>query len=145
MSNRCADLTFGINSQALAILQLLAGQDPTFADWDGVGYGVEIQTFPWYNGREKGVCLVMKPRSYKQKDLLHIAFGENRGTDGIFVETWEAEEPFNCPTLENRDDKVGDEACKNRMSFPYGQIGRAAERIVGYMAEFYIKAKKAQA
>ncbi len=141
MNDRCADPTFGIKSQALAILQLLAGQDPTFANWNTKTgrYKVSIQTYPWYAGREKGVCLVMKPdgRPNPTKGHLHIAFGEDRGTDGIFVEKWEAGEPFNCPTLENRDPKVGDEAYQNRASFPGGQIGQAAEYIVEIMRVYY--------
>lgn len=146
MSNRCADPTFGIKSQALAILQLLAGQDPTFADWDPKTgrYDISIQTFPWYNGSEKGVCLVVRAgRTRLGEPHLHIAFGECRSTDGIFVEQWEAREPFNCPTLENRDEKVGDAAYKDRASFPCGQIGQAADFIVDCMTEFCAKAEKA--
>jgi len=147
MTNRCADPTFGIKSQALAILQLLAGQDPVFADWNTKTgrYEVTIKTFPWYAGREKGICLVMKPDGHPDptEGHLHIAFGEDRGTDGIFVETWEAGEPFNSPTLENRDAAVGDRAYENRASFPCGQIGQAADFIVETMSDFYAKVKEA--
>ncbi len=145
MNDRCADPTFGIKSQALAILQLLAGQDPIFANWNTKTgrYEVSIKTFPWYAGREKGVCLVMGPKEHSSdRKYLHIAFGEDRGTDGIFVEKWEAGEPFNCPTLESRDDKVGDEAYQNRASFPCGQIGQAADYIVETMRAFYEAAKE---
>lgn len=145
MNDRCADPTFGINSQALAILQLLAGQDPIFADWNPKTgrYEVTIKTYPWYAGREKGVCLVVKPKEHNSdRKHLHIVFGEDRGTDGIFVEKWEASEPFNCPTPENRDEKVGDEAYQNRASFPYGQIGHAVECIIKTMRDFYEATKE---
>jgi len=140
MSNRCADPTFGIKAPALAILQLLAGQDPTFADWDEQlrRYEVLIQTFPWYNGRERGACLVLR-QHLASKECLFVVFGEDRRSNSLFVEQWEGPPPFNCPTLENRDTKVGDQAYENRASFSEGEVGKATDFIVKAMGDFYAK------
>jgi len=147
MTTRCADPTFGIKAQALAILQLLAGTDPTFADWDDRlrRYLITITTFPWYNGRERGACLVMSPGPYREDNpVLHIAFGEDRGSTDIFVEQWEAPEPFNCPTLEDRGDEASEAAYEERTCFHNGEIGKAADYIIDCMIEFYAKAKQVQ-
>lgn len=142
MRNRCADPSFGIKPQALAILHMLAGIDPIFADWDGKHYQVEIQTFPWYNGREAGVCLVMESGPYqKSNSLLYVAFGECRHSDRIFVEHWEAPEPLNCPTLEARDPKVSDETYAHRQTYAFGEIGKVTRYICGLMAKHYEQAK----
>lgn len=137
MDQGCADLTFGLQPQALAIAHLLAGMVPDFADWDEESdrFDVEINTFPWYNGEEKCVCLLVWQRS--RDHCLHIVFGEDRKTDALFVEHWEDERPPNCPTLESANKDAYEGASCNRELFEASEAGTVAERIFDLMAMFY--------
>lgn len=143
MSNDRASLSFGLNYQALAILHFLAGRDPDFATYTNGRYDIEVETFPWYNGWEKGVCLVVR-RGPGDNRALCITFGEHRNTDGIFVDHWEDTAPHNCPTLENVDEAAYEKAYCNRKSFEYGRAGDAAGHIYELMEGYYVaQAKKA--
>lgn len=140
---RCADLSFGLNSQALAVLQLLAFKEPAFARFDEKlrHYLVEIKTFPWYNGRERGICLIMWPGYEQTGPCLFFAVAECRASDDLIVEMW-AQPHFrdNCPTIDTRDEVLGDRADEpfnNRKEFPRGEIGKAADFIYGQMAKYY--------
>lgn len=126
----CADPSFGINAQALAILQLLAGEDPTFADYEENRYLVTIKTFPWYNGRENGVALTVQAYS---PSCLVITFGENRASDQVFVEYWvEPCEPFNQPTPTNRHTRHTE-----RITFPAKNYGEVVSFITDVMSRYY--------
>lgn len=132
-----ADPTFGIGSQARAILHFLTDAEPSFATYEDGYYDIRIETFPWYNGREKGICLVVQPRYTGTPRALHITFGEDRRTDSIFVDTWEDTTPFNCPTLEGADQEAYDKAYQNRKHFNQGRVGDAAEYIIEAMEGYY--------
>ncbi len=128
----CADPSFGLSAQALAILQLLAGEDPTFADYEDGRYLVTIETFPWYNGKEKGVALTVQ--AYSQSCLI-IAFGEHRASDQIFVEHWvDAEPPFNCPTPTTHS---------TRDVFPARNYAAVVDHILDLMKAYYNDTKTA--
>lgn len=138
--NTCANLTFGLEPQAMAILHMLAGREPSFARWDPEfkHYDVRIETFPWYNGRERGIALVVHRNYGCSGPCLILTFGECRNSDDIFVEQWEQDcAPFNCPTIENRSDKNAARAYYNRWVCDFGNIGKAAEHIIEAMAEWY--------
>jgi hypothetical protein len=109
---------------------------PSFATYDpALGYRVGLRTFPWYNGYEKGASIVLRPCG-SMKPCLVISFGEARNSNGIFVETWEqALEPFNIPTIEERENKALSFA---RVSFDCGDIGEAASYIYGLMEAYYV-------
>jgi hypothetical protein len=131
-----ADPTFGLNSQALAILHMLAGREPDFATYTNGRYNIDVQTFPWYNGRERGVCLVVR-HSLGSLRALHVAFGEERMSDAIFVDTWEDDLPNNSPTLEGANQEVYDKAYRDRKHFNYGRVGDAAEFVYEAMRCYY--------
>lgn len=149
MQQRCADPSFGLNGQALAVLQLLAYREPEFAVFDeGLRrYQVRIQTFPWYNGRERGICLMVQrdlasPSIEEGQDpALFLAIGECRLTDRIFVEKWEQCYLFNGVTIEDRWKALGDveaeEVQDQRRTFTEGQIGLAADYCYDQMGEWY--------
>ena len=152
MQQRCADPTFGLNGQALAVLQLLAYRDPEFAIYDDdlKRYRFEVKTFPWYNGRERGICLQLHSDfdggpSRPQRKCLLLAVAEDSITNRVFIEVWEqGEQPFNCPTVETRTEALekGDlsdflEVHTNRKSFPAGQIGKAADYCYDQMSKWY--------
>lgn len=141
-----ADPTFGLNHQAMAILHYLASIEPAFAKYENGYYDIRIQTFPWYNGREKGVCLVVQ-HGYCGGDstALHVTFGEIRNSDGIFVDHWVDKPPFNCPTLEGADPDTYEKAYHSRMSFGCGEIGKAADYIQDLMEVYYKAQEKEKA
>lgn len=140
----CADPTLGLNFQALAILAFLAGRPPSFAPYDPTlgRFSVCIQTFPWYNGREAGIALVIYQGATASGACRIITFGECRNTDGIFVEHWEeTREPFNGPTVEERERRASTLLGCERTSFDRGQIGVVADYIYDLMASFYAENK----
>ncbi len=129
MSRYIGDVTLGLKSQAWAILAMLSASDcdGLGGDWDTKfrDYKIEIKTYAWYNGRERGFCLEVRPSMASRKALL-VTFGEHRNTDGIFVDAWEVDKYFlNEPTVED----FTDEAYERRMSVPYGNVGQAVEVI----------------
>lgn len=148
----CADPTFGLNHQALAILQFLAARPPSFAPYDSeLGrYKVHIRTYPWFNGREKGVALVIHRDSGPVGPCRVVVFGESRGTDMIFVEHWEEPfEPLNGPSLIERErlveakEKAGAKTVTRLDGFEEGEVGAAADVVYGLMEEFYKEGKRA--
>jgi len=141
----CADPSFGLNAQALAILHFLAGMTPSFAPFDPTlgCYKVCIRTFPWYNGREMGVALIIHREAMSAGPCRIIAFGESRNSDAIFVEYWEEPmSPFNGPTIENRssafEELAGAKTIK-RVSFNCGEVGKASDHIYDLMKTFYLE------
>jgi len=140
MNDNCADMSFGLNAQALAVATLLAQREPDFADYEQHAYQVRIRTYPWYNGRERGVAFVVQKDWGPESVILAVA--ECRSSDGIFVEEWEQDlAPYNGPSLVERGEALGEaadtEVYKNRKTFNYGQIGKVADYVYGRMDRWY--------
>jgi len=138
------DPSFGLNNQAMALLHFLAAMEPDFAEYEHGRYSIEVSTYPWYNGREKGVCLVVQHGLCDPK-ALHITFGEIRNCDSIFVDHWVSTTPYNGPTLENTDPTAYEKAYQGRKVIGHGEIGKAAECIYGLMEDYYKTQKKEKA
>jgi hypothetical protein len=127
MSKSLASTGFGLSGQALAVLALLAEREPDMATYDQArhDYNIEIDTWPWYNGREKGVCLEVRPSVVHNAALL-ITFGEHRNSDDIFIDSWVHTGRFlNPPTPA----VFTDEAYAARVTVPYGDVGKAVQII----------------
>jgi hypothetical protein len=134
MTNSIADLTLGVGKQARAILALLE-VEPDFAEYSEGFYQIDIDTRAWYNGRERGVSLVVRRMGFK--GCLVITFGEHRNTDGIFVDSWEMPHaPMNGPTVADFSDEVYN-VWNARTMFHYGEAGKAAKFIYEKMSQFY--------
>jgi hypothetical protein len=133
MSIYIADNDLGISSQALAILAMLSRTDcDGLAKYGDGQYQIAIRTWAWYNGRERGVCLEVRP-SLGSKRALLVTFGEHRNTDGIFIDAWEVEEYFlSPPTVAD----YTEEAYEQRVFAPYGNVARAIEIIRGKITAF---------
>lgn len=135
MSRTVADLTLGLSAQALAVLAMLAQNEcDGLAEYDETGrdYKIEIRTSAWYNGRERGVCLEVRP-SFSSKEALLITFGEHRNSDCIFIDSWRVVTHFlNPPTVAD----FSDEAYENRSTVPYGNVADAVSIIRDKIAEF---------
>src|SRR4051812_44060834 len=95
--DRLADPQMGINNQALALLHMLAGMEPSFAVYNA-GYDICISTSPLYNGRERGIVLSMHAYSVPVGKALFIFFAEGRNHDGIVIESWIDQGGINPPT-----------------------------------------------
>lgn len=134
------DPTLSIQAQATAILALLSERAPEFAtNKQATKYDVEFRTYSWYNGRERGISIVMHLPSLAPH--VHVVtFGEERGSDQIFVDSWGM--PFKCygdpPELKDFSEKV----YKQRKNFRMGQCGQAAEFIYNQFAKAYKTLKK---
>ncbi len=141
------DLTFGLNAQALAVLALLAERAPDFAPWNEKDrcFEVEIKTYPYYNGRERGIILSCKRGNVGTGDALLITVGQVRSGDQITLQ-WGISErlPYLvAPTWEfftetKKCSQLGEKL------FPYGACGAVVEKICRLMSEFanYKPAKK---
>ena len=135
MSQTIADSTLGLSGPALSILAILAQREPDFAPYDRERheYQYVAQTSAWYNGREQGVCLVIRPYGHTSRKCLLVTFGEHRSSDNIFVDAWESEGTFlNPPTVED----YSDEAYKARKFFDYGRVDQAVSHIVAVIRAF---------
>lgn len=132
----CADLSLGIHPKAWAILHLLNGMPPDFARWDHKAkkYDLELKTYPWYNGRERGFVLVLQ-RTVGDKTALHVAFSECRTSDKVFVEVWVDKTPWNITTYESCDKEVHGEAYDTRRTFI--SVQEATDYIVKKLGEYY--------
>lgn len=135
-ATRCADVSFGIDRQSLAVLLMLSERSPGFAPFlaKAQQFGVDIQTFPWFAGRSTGFALVVrKPKRAKARV---ITVGGSISCDGIMIGYWDDENvPPNGPTVEYRDHVT----VPSHVIYDYGRIDIATERVYGLMAEFYLK------
>jgi hypothetical protein len=133
-----ANTSLGLSAQALAVLAMLADREPcnVSADYDAQArrYDIEVETRPWFNGRERGVLLMIQ-RGVLAKTKLLITFGEARNSDNIFIDSWLSTESFlNPPTVAD----YPDEAYENRKYVPYGQVGEAVRVIEGKIREYML-------
>ncbi len=110
------DLSFQIKPVAFAIAGLISVETSNRPDFS---------TFPWYNGRERGICLVVS-KSYLDDIVTFISFGECRNSDSIYVDIWKGPHPCDCPTVVRH---YTDEAYNNRKTFSSIKIHDAARYI----------------
>jgi hypothetical protein len=105
----CADLSLRLNHRAWAVLHLLANMSPEFAKWNDDNHEFELylRTYAWYNGRERGIALVLQ-RHVTEVDALQVVFAECRSSDEVIVEYWVSLNPFNGPTPEPLDEATRD-------------------------------------
>lgn len=128
------DFTFGIHPVAMSIAYMLgdfyydiAGEHPDVFEpefVDNFRNSIEFKTSPFYNGRERGICITMNTFSSYDKTL-HVVFGECRSSDSIFVDKWVGKMTFNNPTVED----FSEEAYNNRKYFNYNQGFNASQHI----------------
>lgn len=123
------DISLGIKNQATVILYALQEYN------DMNLYSCPTKTIAWYNGRERGIALmVASPSRTKQ---LNITFGEERRSDCIFVDAWEAD--YNSE-ITVKD--FTEEGYKNRRSFDCLDIKSATAYIISTITQFISEFKK---
>lgn len=141
MSQTCADPSFGLKAPALAVLQLLAAEEPTFATWNDEHehYEVNIKTFPWYNGRERGICLVVF-RGYGSESggCLCVVVTECRNSDDIVIQTWQQRHLFNQPTVLTQDQATEEDNTEVSIwAFSPQQFHLVTPKVIELMGEWY--------
>jgi hypothetical protein len=131
----CADLTLSLSAQSMAILHLLADREVGFASLDEDNQPLcQIQSYAWYNGREKGVALIVWYGSVTAGPCYIIAFGEDRGSDRIFIDSWyEPMAPLNGPTIDLRG---AHGRGFRRENLKGSETAKAADRVYSLMSEF---------
>lgn len=126
------DTRLSLDSQALAVLHLLADREADFAfvfEYDSGKYTYFSETFAWYNGRENGFSL----RIRKNRDAalsvvaphLHIVCANCRNSDEIVVYSWTALLGVNPPVPGD----LPEGAWKNQKIFNSFRVDLAAEWI----------------
>jgi hypothetical protein len=96
--------------------------------------GISVRTYPFYNGRERSIALVIG--TLFSKTQIVIVFGENRNSDNLFVDTFTQERDiYSEPRLSDFSDK----AYKDRKFFRYDEFGTAAKFIEELIKDHNIK------
>lgn len=133
------DLSFGLSKQALAVLQVLANSEPTFASYNekARAYDCWISTFPLYNGRECGFCLQMRRLPLQSAEpALHIFIAECRNSDSLFVWHWEALiGGSGAPTVAS----APEDSYAQRRVLGFGRIDLAVEAVHKIAKDFYAR------
>lgn len=71
--------------------------------------GHHVSASAWYNGRERGVCLVVRHPANLSGPGLVIVFGEHRNSDDAFVDSWTMSTlPWNPPTITDEPEEAYD-------------------------------------
>lgn len=107
--------------------------------------GLEFQLTPFYNGRERWLCLTVSCEAAFLTPALYIIFGENRNSDDICIQWWRGVREMNPATInhEGFDEKSYNE----RIFIPFndyiGAVAEVVQLITKYNQERKIEATNA--
>jgi len=110
MKKHKLDKTFGIHPQAFAIAKLIHFSTGRPVHWS-----------PFYNGRERGICLSVGKKTW--------VFGKHRNSDQLFldrIQDSKSDYQLNPPILQDMTDKI---YC-NRQFFRYDEAQKVANTIM---------------
>lgn len=127
---------------AAVVLLLLSKTEPDgVARYDSERFCFDIDTVSsvYYNGRENGFVLQVS-RNYMSGKVLNIYCSEHRGSDSLFVETWETDYYGINPPANNRPES----AYQNRTMFGETEYHKAVDFIKSKMKE-HLDAQYAEA
>lgn len=147
------DLSLDVHPVATAVAALLDARtinlNPAFSDIkveDRAQYirRLKFDMTPLYNCRERGLVLAVTDIVSSESFCVH--FAEDRNSDSIFVEQWDAHLSINPPTLSDRPEI----AYIERVTFPPNEITDAVSFIhdlienkaIEYMAKAIESTKK---
>ena len=133
---KIADSTFGINPQALKVLKLLSKKSAFFFESN-----FNTETHTWYNGREKGFTISMRPY-FPRFSHIHIAVFEHRNSDNICALLWTTKSWYlNGPIADEKTLKLAypiDDKYETAVTFGYGEYQKMADWVYGKLKDFYI-------
>lgn len=130
----------GLTDQALAVYAMLAGRE---LNLEGIPKEalIDVQARAWYNGREDGVCLIVRDWDLAKRfeapdrgsERMVIAFGEHRSSDNIFVDCFlTARLGNNPPTYQDMTEGDYD----RRRMFDYGRVDQVDRYIRNLIQEY---------
>lgn len=132
---RVTDDSLGMSDQARAVLALLSGREPDFAEYDKAEghYLYESSTAAWYNGRERGFSLVVH-RTLSDRTALVLTVTEHRVSDEITINHWVVDEArfVNPPTVAD----FPAEELIHQHRVPYGRVDKAVAFICERVGSF---------
>lgn len=133
------DVNFGINHQAMAVMQYMRMFSGIESSWskENKAYMADVEVAPWYNGRERGVVFSLKDRSYRRQ--LNIAVFEHRNSDQICAVMFEAY-TFNPPTLADVPAGVYESKGDVSKSFGFGRAADMAQWVYDQLEAFWVEA-----
>ncbi len=117
MHNAKFDSTFGVKSVALSVAHLV--------DLDRRGFEglTNITWSPFYNGRERGVCLTVRANFHKPG--IAIVWGEHRSSDDIYVDTFPVDSFMNPPTMASFTEEI----YNLRKTFRYNEVYKVVDHV----------------
>lgn len=131
------DFNFNIQPQALAVGHLLNGWGGIESSWDGNRYLAKIETAPWYNGRERGLVMVLSDRLWQCQKVCVAVVYEHRNSDSVCVVNWESEHGYlNPPTLNDIPEGTYKDKWDTSASFKYPGCQQAADYIYNIFEKF---------
>lgn len=121
-------LTFGIDPQARAFLPVALSALERIDDTDEGNRlrAVDIRVSPLYNGRERGIAVVLITQTEPSLALV-LCFGEDRRSDRLFLWPWRGRAPHSMPPKLPDDDG---KSYHERLSFPHLRLDLAEEAFV---------------
>lgn len=129
------DLSLGITPEAMMILHALHETEETFLTGN-------IHTVAWYNGRERGVLIAVTEWESGDKTSLCMAFGRDRNSDCLFIDTWFQPVHMNPPSCHDAVEKYYYADSYKRHEFRPGRFNEVAEAILGFIREFLAKRRE---
>jgi hypothetical protein len=135
------DSTFGIGSQALAVMSYLNAHDGIESSrcTNTNKYLAELNAAPWYNGRERGIVFYLRSEDYVKQ--INIAVFEHRNSDAICALLWTGR-TFNPPTLSDVPDGVYKDKWDVTHEVTYGYAANMAEWIYYQLDNFWTEHAK---
>lgn len=122
------DMTFGINKNAAIAIAILLDRMQDIPKSD-----LAIHSYPFYNGREKGIALVAHKTGVWTKATV-IVFGENRNSDDIFIDTWQTSNVFDAPIVAD----FTEEAYKARRYYKFNEHYNVAKGIIDLLSDVVV-------
>lgn len=142
-SNKLADPTFGLNKQAIAVLALLSGMEPEWAERSSYfdNYQAETWTHTWFNGSERGFALTYW---HSDERALIIVCAEQRGEhngmeehNGLFLEWWINHIPRGEAVLRNGPERSDRPAAAYHHRLHCRTVNSTAKHIVRILKHFH--------
>jgi len=121
--------SLSIKNQAYAVLAMLESYESEFSELEGL----RMDTFAWYNGRERGISIVASFSVFEPG--LAIVFGEHRMSDAIFVDFYETKHGSTMDPPSHEDDGY-EGAYEKRKCFDFGRADMAAAFIQGVIVKW---------
>lgn len=140
------DLSLDLNLRAVALLNLLK------LNHDHIFYDTMVTTRAWYNGRERGFSLEVRPKKFastapvvdpsnrfRDHHSLYIVCAEHRNIDHAAIDHWLDRSTMNGPHVgDERTQQLREEAYRRRTTHPTveGAATAICHIVTAYLREY---------